>query len=313
MKTGKIIRRWIVYRFSVLCLFLGGKLEIKTGRRLGTMLGRLVFYLYAPERKKANNGLRIAFPEKTDRERRILARKSFENCGKSFFEFIYYSQKKHLPLDDLIEVEGLEHFDEALSRGKGVVSVTAHIGNWELAGMVMARKGYPITAIAREINNEGINRLMMEIHQEYGIETILRKNDWGTLKRITQVLRDNRLLAVLIDQDARVPGVFVDFFGKPARTPSGPVAMALTTGAALVTGFIVRETDDRHRLIIKPVPLKKVGKRGENIIYNTWVLTQMVEEIIRRYPDQWVWMHRRWKRQPKENERSYPSQFPGAL
>jgi len=309
MKKGKILRRWIVYQLTLFGLFLAGKLEISTGLRLGARLGRIIFYLLPRERKKSLTGLQLAFPEKTENERYQIARKSFENLGKCFFEFIYYSQRPRQSLDDIVEVEGLEHFDEALAQGKGVISITAHVGNWELMGMYLIRKGYPITVLAREVNNEGINRLMMEIHQKNGMTTILRKKDWGTLKRIIQVLYDNHMLGMLIDQDARVPAVFVDFFGKPARTPSGPVSMALSTGAKIVTGFIVRKADDRHRIIIKPVPVKKVGTRNENVLHNTWVLTDMVEQLIRQYPDQWVWMHRRWRRQPKENEQSYPSQI----
>jgi KDO2-lipid IV(A) lauroyltransferase len=311
MKKSKIFRRWAVYRFALLGIYLAGLLDISTGRRIGTWLGRLIFYALPWESKKAFEGLETAFPEKTKDERREIAKKSFQNLGKCFFEFIYYTQRPQLPLDDLVDVEGLEHLDRA--RGKGVIIVTAHIGNWEIAGMYLARKGYPLTAIAREVNNEGLNRLMVEFHRKNGMETILRKKDWGTLKRIVQTLTDDRMLAVLIDQDARVPGVFVDFFDKPAKTPSGPVAMALTTGAAVVVGFIVRQEDNRHRLILKPVTMKKVGKRRENIVYNTWAITQMVEETVRRYPEQWVWMHRRWKRQPKKDELSYPSQFKTSL
>jgi KDO2-lipid IV(A) lauroyltransferase len=309
MKKGKILRRWIVYQLTLFGLFLAGKLEISTGLWLGARLGRIIFYLLPRERSKSLTGLQLAFPEKTEGERYQIAKKSFENLGKCFFEFIYYSQRPRQSLDDIVEVEGLEHFDEALAQGKGVISITAHIGNWELMGMYLIRKGYPVTVLAREVNNEGINRLMMEIHQKNGMATILRKKDWGTLKRIIQVLYDNHMLGMLIDQDARVPAVFVDFFGKPARTPSGPVSMALSTGAKIVTGFIVRKPDDRHRIIIKPVPIKKVGTRSENVLHNTWVLTEMAEQLIRQYPDQWVWMHRRWRRQPKENERSYPSQI----
>ncbi len=309
MNTGKIFRRWIVYQLTLLGFYLAGKLDISRGLRLGAVLGRFIFRILPRERKKALNSLQIAFPEKSEDERQLLAQKSFENLGKSFFELIFYSKNPHLPLDDIIAVEGLEHFDRALLEGKGVIAVTSHVGNWELLGMYIARKGYPVTAVAREINNEGIDQMMKEFRQKNGTPTIMRKNDLGTVKRIIQALRDNRLLAVLIDQDARVPAVFVDFFGKPARTPSGPVSIAMSTDSPLLVGFIVREKDNRHRIIIKPAPIKKSGERKENVLHNTWIITQMVEEIIRRYPDQWVWMHRRWRRQPKENDRSYPSQF----
>lgn len=309
MNKSKIFRRWIVYQLTLLGFYLAGKLNISTGRRLGAFLGRFIFRILPRERKKALNSLQTAFPEKSDDERQLLAQKSFENLGKSFFELIYYSKNPQLPLDDIIEVEGLELFDQALLEGKGLIAVTAHVGNWELLGMYIARSGYPVTAVAREINNEGIDRMMKEFRQKNGTPTIMRKNDLGTVKRIIQALRDNRLLAVLIDQDARVPAVFVDFFGKPARTPSGPVSIAMSTGVPILVGFIVREKDNRHRIIIKPVPMKESGERKENVLHNTWIITQMVEEIIRQYPDQWVWMHRRWRRQPEENDRSYPSQF----
>jgi KDO2-lipid IV(A) lauroyltransferase len=309
MNKGKIFRRWIVYQLTLLGFHLAGKLNISRGLRLGAVLGRFIFRILPRERKKALNSLQTAFPEKSENERLLIAQKSFENLGKSFFELIFYSKNPHLPLDDFITVEGLEHFDQVLLQGKGVIAVTAHVGNWELLGMYIARKGYPVTAVAREINNEGIDQLMIEFRQKNGTPTILRKNDLGTVKRIIQTLRDNRLLAVLIDQDARVPAVFVDFFGKPARTPSGPVSIAMSTGTPILIGFIVREKDDRHRIIIKPAPIKELGEKKENVLHNTWIITQMVEEIIRQYPDQWVWMHRRWRRQPKENDRSYPSQF----
>jgi len=153
--------------------------------------------------------------------------------------------------------------------------------------------------VAREINNAGINRLMIELRQKMGVNTILRSRRGRVQKSIIQTLRRNHILGLLIDQDAKVEGVFVEFFGRPAYTPTGAVALSLVTGAAIVPGFIIRQADGRHKLTILPkFELELCGDRESDIRHNTARLTKIIEQQIRLAPSQWVWMHRRWRRKP---------------
>jgi len=263
-------------------------------------LGRLAFWVVAPERKKALEHLGLALGgEKAEAELRQIAEKCFAHLGRSFFELARICYVEPERLLDCIQVEGLEHLTSALAEGRGVICPSAHLGNWELMAFCVARLGFPISVVAREINNAGINRLMICLRERMGVKTIVRSSRGRVQKSIIQTLKRNHILGMLIDQDARVEGVFVDFFGQPAYTPIGAVALSMATGAAIIPGFISRQADGGHKLVVLPrFELELCGDRQRDIQHNTAKLTKIIEQQIRKYPEQWVWMHRRWRRKP---------------
>jgi KDO2-lipid IV(A) lauroyltransferase len=157
--------------------------------------------------------------------------------------------------------------------------------------------------IARRVNNEGVNRSLLQLRSQLGVNTILRETGFGSQRQILGALARNEILGILMDQDTKVDGVFVDFFGRPAYTPKGPVALALATGAVLLPVFILRQPDDTHKISFLPIyQLQLSGDKEADMLRNTAQLTRIIEEQIRQTPQQWVWMHQRWRRQPPSSD-----------
>ncbi len=302
MNIKKKLSRGLVYQLALLVIKLAGFLPAEFNFKLGEILGWLGFWLIAKERKDALKNLQLALGDKySPAELKKIAVKSFQQLGRGFFEVIEFCYYMRLKPADFIDIHGLEHLDQALSRGKGVIFVSAHLGNWELLSLATASLGYPVNIIVRTINNEGINRLMLQIRQQNKINIIERKKRGKISKSIFKVLLKNQLLGIMMDQDSRVDGVFVDFFGHPAYTPVGAVGLALATGATIIPVFIVRDAHSKHKMeMLPPMELKTTDNKQQDILINTQAITTIIEDYIRRFPEQWVWIHRRWKRQPKK-------------
>ncbi len=305
MKLKKRITRGFVYQLSRLGQKLADCLSVSAGIKLGNYLAGKAFYLLGKERRKTLRSLQLAFKEeKTPQELEQIALLSYQNLGKSFFELLNLPKFTETELQRLVKLEGEEHLEAALAKDKGVLCVTAHLGNWELLATYMARcLGHKANVIARRVNNEGVNNALLDLRSKCGVHTILREAGFASQRQILRALAKNELLGILMDQDTDVDGVFVDFFGQPAHTPKGPVALALATGATLLPVFITRQPDDTHKLTVLPIyQLQLTGDKEADILKNTAELTHMIEKQIRKTPEQWVWMHQRWKRKsPVEN------------
>jgi KDO2-lipid IV(A) lauroyltransferase len=224
-----------------------------------------------------------------------LGRGSYVNFGRALAEFV------RIPCIDMdhirrhIRLEGLEHLDRALDEGKGGVLVTGHFGSWELMGCVLVRLGYPLTFVVGVQRNRLVQALMNRLRSECGISVI----EPASLLETTRVLRDNRFIAMLSDQDAGRNGVFVDFMGEPASTHAGAARLALLTGAPVITGFIMRTGLTHHRIVIEDaIRIDRSRERDDSIRGLTQAYTGCIETYIRRYPDHWLWAHRRWKTRP---------------
>jgi KDO2-lipid IV(A) lauroyltransferase len=202
-------------------------------------------------------------------------------------------------LTQVVEVRGEDHFRAALARGKGVVFVTGHIGNWELMGhAVAAMNPGGLSVVAAPIEPKQVNDMIVDLRAGMGVRTILR-NRPGAAKELIRIFRENRVLGILIDQDTDVESAFVDFMGRPAWTPTAAASMAIKFGAPLLFGYDHRDRDGTHTVIIEsPLELIRTGDHEKDVIANTAMLTGKIEKAIRKDPEQWVWMHRRWRRQP---------------
>jgi KDO2-lipid IV(A) lauroyltransferase len=205
---------------------------------------------------------------------------------------------KNDKLDGLVEFEGLENIDRALSEKKGAVMIAGHFGSWELMGAATRQKGYPIDFLVGEQHNLLVDDMMNEYRQLMGIGII----KMGVATRgVIKALRNNRFVAMLSDQDAGRDGTMVSFFGYPASTPKGPAAFALKTDAQIIMGFIIRQDNKKQRIIFeKPIHIQKSEDKEEDIKNLTQAYTSLLEDYIRKYPDHWFWPHRRWKSTLKE-------------
>jgi len=197
----------------------------------------------------------------------------------------------------IVDFQGEEKLQNAIDQGKGVVFVTGHIGNWELlAGAVALR--YSASVVAAPIEPEEVNDMILGLRAGLGVRTILRGKP-GASRELIRVFKENRMLGILIDQDTDVESVFVDFMGMPAWTPTAAASMALKFGAPLLFGYIRRGENNRHMITVEgPLELMRTGDDEKDIIANTAMLTKKIESSVLENPEQWVWMHRRWRRQP---------------
>lgn len=260
----------------------------------GGMLGSLSYHLLPRERKRTLAHLALAFPDREHSWIKHTARNTFVHLGKALMETVAITPRR---MSDIVKTTGLENLRAALERKKGIIYFTGHIGNWELMAGAVARD-FPVSVVAAPIEPEPVNEMIIRLRSRVKVKTILR-NRPGAAKELIRIFRENRILGILIDQDTDVEGAFVDFMGRPAWTPTAAAQMAIKFGAPVLFGYIQRTDDDRHTITIDgPLDLTRTGNDEEDIMTNTAMFTKKIEEVIRRNPEQWVWMHRRWRRQP---------------
>jgi KDO2-lipid IV(A) lauroyltransferase len=285
--AGLVAITWLVKLFSLIVPY-------RIGVRAGGGLGFITYYLLPKERKRTIAHLTQIYEDQGRTWIRRTARQCFVHLGKSLLEVMLMTPRR---LVKVVDVTGEDSLRTALERDKGVVWVTGHIGNWELMAGRIAQK-YPVSVIAAPIEPEQVNDMIVGLRAALGVRTILRTRP-GASKELIRAFRENRILGILIDQDTDVESAFVDFMGKPAWTPTAAASMAIKFNAPVLFGHIKRGADDRHTVMIEgPLDIKITGDTEKDIITNTAMLTKKIEDCVRRAPEQWVWMHRRWRRQP---------------
>lgn len=259
-------------------------------------IASLVYILAARQRRNSLESLRIAFgKEKSEAQIKKISRDSFTLIAKSGVELLFLMDKPAL-LKKRVEISGRENLDAALSKGKGVILVSAHFGNFPFMLAKLSLEGYKTCGIMRYMRDERMEKFFKIKREKFGIKTIYSQPRRECVENSIHSLRENELLFIPLDQNFGTGGVFVDFFGRKAATATGPIILARRTGAAIIPGFIVRQRDNTHNLIIEPpFELEEGGRPDENIIMNIQGLTNIIEAYIRRYPAEWGWIHRRWK------------------
>jgi len=260
----------------------------------GGMLGRLSYFLLSRERRRSLAHLSLAFPDRESSWIKRTARKTFVHLGKALMETVAITPRR---IRSVVSVPAFGNIKAALDQRKGIVYFTGHIGNWELMAGAVAQH-FPVSVVAAPIEPEPVNDMIVRLRSGMGVKTILRDRP-GAARELIRIFRENRILGILIDQDTDVEGAFVDFMGRPAWTPTAAAQMAIKFGAPVLFGYIQRTEDNRHTVTIEgPLDLVRTGNDEEDIRTNTAMFTKKIEEVIRRTPEQWVWMHRRWRRQP---------------
>ncbi len=293
VKTKKRIDRVSLLWLARLVKLFSSIVPYRLGVRIGGVLGLAAYYVASRERKRAISHLTWAFGDRGARWVRRTARGCFSHLGKAVMEVMLMTPAR---LAEVVVIEGAEKFSIALKEGKGVVVVTGHIGNWELMAAVAQR--HSVSVIAAPIEPPQVNNMILKLRAGLGVKTIVRGRP-GAAKELIRVFRENRLLGILIDQDTEVEGAFVDFMGKPAWTPTGAAAMAIKFGAPVLFMHARRDKHNRHTVVIEgPIDLVRTGNDNNDIVTNTALFTKRIETCVRDNPEQWVWMHRRWRKQP---------------
>jgi KDO2-lipid IV(A) lauroyltransferase len=285
----------VLYRLLVAVTAIGRRIPLPLGRVFGRALGRLAWHVARRERKKALRNVAIAFPEWNEAKRRDTIRAMFRHLGTSLFEIAWMRNMDVATRDRLTVIEGAEPLLRLIDAGRGVVVFTAHCGNWEWMSYAVGLWGRPTTVLQRERDAPEMNRWITEHRARSGVRTIDRGSA-AAGRELIQSLRRGGILAFLIDQNIRTDSVEVPFFGRRALTPIGPAKLAVRTESIVVDILVERLPDGRHR--------RKVGepmetKRDDDPVALTARMTRIIEEQIRRAPEQWVWMHDRWRERPK--------------
>lgn len=264
-------------------------------------VAHLGFAIATKQRKIALESLSLAFAkEKTDEEIKKIAKESFELMSKSAVELMFMMDKPLL-IKERINLVNKEYLDEALSRKKGVILVSAHFGNFPLLLARLSQEGYKTGGIMRPMRDPKVEKMFFEKRMKYGVKTIYSQPRNVCVDQTIKALRENEIVFIPIDQNFGTSGVFVDFFGQKAATATGPVIFAQRTKACMLPCFIVRQADNTHKIFFEPAMDIIEGESQEETVHiNIQKLTSIIELYIRKYPAEWGWIHRRWKTKPKE-------------
>ena len=245
------------------------------------------------------DNLKIAFgTEKDEQALRAIARRSYQHLGRSLAELARVMVSSPEWIMGSVKTEGLDHFLDAQKKGRGVLYLTAHLGNWELMALAHSLQGYPINVVARPVDNPLLEDVLFRLRTRWGNQVIKKG---GALREVLKLLKAGGTVGFLLDQNvAADQGVFVNFLGRPACTHKTLALLALKTGAVVLPVFTFRESRNGHRMIIEPpVLLEETGNVERDVVLNTQKFTALIESYVREHPDQWLWVHRRWKTQPQ--------------
>lgn len=273
---------------------------------VGRRIGRLVYRL-GIRRKVVEENLRLAFPEKPEEWIHATARAAYEHLGRESAAILRLGRLDRQAVIDRTVPVGWNQLEEALAEGKGVILVTGHYGNWEVAAATVASRGTPISAIVRRQGNLLVDARLDALRRNLGVETITQRE---APSRVPRLLRKNRVIGIVGDQDARQAGVFVPFFGRSASTHRGPALFALKLGAP-VFACVARRLpgrEVRYEVSGQRVPVVRTGDLEADVQALTAELAARLEGEVRRAPEQYFWFHRRWKSSPKTE---HPHAEPG--
>jgi Kdo2-lipid IVA lauroyltransferase/acyltransferase len=290
---------WLAYALVWVLLKFVGLLPRSLARAVGAAVARILLVITPKLRKTAELNLRLAFPEWNDERRQATIRAVTRSLGWMAAEFARMPRYTRKNVENIIVLDGNENFLEGQRRGKGVLFLTAHIGAWELSSYAHALYGYPLHYMARPLDNAPLDALVNRYRGLSGNVPIL-KNE--SARAMLKILKDAGTIGILADQNTMPQeGVFVDFFGIPACTTAGIARVALHTGAAVVPGYAVWDASlKKYRLRFEPpLELVRTGDSERDIAENTQLFAKVTEDIVRKYPDQWVWIHARWKTRPQ--------------
>jgi KDO2-lipid IV(A) lauroyltransferase len=274
------------------------------------IIARIIYHLHSRLRRVGHRNLSMAMPELSEREREEVIKGVFRNMGRLLGEFSQLPKLTPKNISRVVIYDGLENYTKAAERGRGVLLLTGHFGAWELCAFAHAVYGHPLSFLERPLDNPLLDRLIRRYRERSGNRPIDKNR---AVRHVFESLRRGRDVGLLIDVNTLPEqGVFCDFFGIPACSTTGLAVFALRSDAPVVPGFLIWDEQDKiHRLIFEQeVPLIRTGDFKEEVQINTARFTQIIERFARRYPDQWLWVHRRWRTRPEGESDLYGPELP---
>ena len=299
MTSQKKIKNDIIYFASRVLMAIIQALPRDIAIKLAGMIGEIAAIIDVHDRQLAESNLRRAYGQIWSEQKiELVAKECFVQIARNAADVIRSQHISPEDLADLVDVEGMEYFDEAYAQGKGAIVITGHIGNFELsAAWMSAVKKVPVSVIGRKLYDERFDRLVVENRRRFGMEVI--PSD-ASAKRVYSALKEGRVLGVLMDLDSsRVAGLFIPFFGTPAKTAAGPVVIGRHTESPVVPIAMFRTEDDRYLIkILQSFKFPKTDDKEADITNGLLKCNHALEELINYDPTQWIWFHNRWKSKP---------------
>lgn len=299
------MRRKIEYAAAWPVIKILGTLPRPLSRTLAITLAQMVYLLHFRLRQVGMRNLEMALPEKSVTERKRILRGVFTSLGRQLAEMCQFPRYTLENIDQVVVYDGLENFEQAYARSKGVLFLTAHFGGWELSAFAHSLHGHWLHVVMRPMDNAYLDGLIQSYRTMHGNKTV-GKDDF--VRGLLAAMKAGETVGILMDTNMTPPqGVFVNFFGIPACTASGLARIALKTDAAVVPGFTIWDEElKKYRLRFDPMlELVRTGDLEADIVANTQRFTKVIEDYVRRYPEQWLWVHRRWKTRPEGEKGLY--------
>jgi KDO2-lipid IV(A) lauroyltransferase len=303
--TPVTLRHRLEYWTVVAVLETLGWLPHKLARAVCSVLAAVSYWVWPRLRRVGLFNLRLAFPEWTEAQRRRVIYRLFQNFGRMLADFAHFPRWNRDNIERLIIYDGFENYECAQSQGRGVLFLTAHFGNWELGSFAHGVYGYPCHFVVRDMDNPLIDRLINRYRCLSG-GTAINKSEFA--RGVLRAFAQGNAVGVLADQNMMLnEGVFVELFGRLACTSTGPARVVRKTRVPVVLGLVIWDAKLRkYRLRFEAVEWIKRDDPEDEILANTANFTRLIEEYARRYPDQWLWVHRRWKTRPPGEPPLYP-------
>ncbi len=262
------------------------------GETLGFALGSVIRY----RRRDASDALTHAFPDWSSAKKKVVLRQMYRHFGLNIVEMLRLEWEEREAVKQRMEWCGREYLDRALNQKHGVLVLSAHTGNWELGITVLPALGYPLNVVVKTIRNVAVRERVTRIRRSFGLKEIPAR---GGYRMCLRALRNNEVIGFVLDQNmTRAEGVFVEFFGRPACTTPGLAHLAAVSGAPVLPVFLERLPDGRHRYNCFPPLVPPSGRHPDALKEATQRYTRTIEKFVREHPDQWIWIHRRWKTRP---------------
>lgn len=294
----KRVRHYLEYHVLIGIGYLIRDLPRPKILRLGRYVGDFIYYCVPVRKAIVLDHLEQAFPEKSVSEIKKIARGTYQNLGMNVLEHLCIPTLSDEEIRCIVDLADEEILVQALERNRGVIIVGGHFGNWEYSSSALSANGYRFGVVVAKVSNKYINNKINEHREATGGEMIPKRS---STKAVLRILRENGSVGMLIDQNQKRGGTFVNFFGRPCSTAKGPALLALKTGASIIYFAALRQPDGSIKVVFEPVEIDyQAGATEENIQDITQRCTTRLEHYSRLYPDQWFWMHRRWKTRPRE-------------
>ncbi len=262
-------------------------------------MGSIAWRVMRRNRELALCNLRLAFPDKSDSERLLISKKVARALIVNVFQIAWMMGRRE-QMEELIEVEGLEHIENALKKGNGAILLGAHFGNFILQCLRLGSESFTFSTIVNMPKADRLSAIITQRANEMGLNIIARRHAWAATRETLRRLKNNEVVCVIADEEARKDGVFVDFFGYQVPTPKGPALLAVRSGAAVLPTFIYRFPGARQRIVVEPPVEIPRDDTADAVQSATAIVTKVIEKVVRKYPEEWAWITHRWRKRRGE-------------